>query len=327
MKRWHIWFGILFPSLFVVGSGVAQDKNIPFDIPELEYKMRYEPFEVRSLVGIRYDNDFTKRAVLRFRDGTKFRVKWKRAVDGGDAPNNAPRYEIAAYEFQKLFLDPGDYVVPPTAGRSLPLAEYRKLEPDAKPTFKGIDAVFFVIQFWLHDVTDLGVFDEKRVETNPSYARHLGNLNLFTYLVKHNDSNVGNVLISIYGSNMRLFSVDNSLTFGDLTSNRGNKWRKLRLKRYPRETIERLKRLTPEDIRRALSVVAQYEVRGNELVPVAPTEPLDKTRGVRRSGNIIQFGLTEREIEGVILRWRRLLDLVASGKITTFASPDESGSR
>lgn len=312
---------ILTCTLLMVFSAfiLAQDKNILFPIEELETRLSHDPFEVVGLTGIRFDNDFTKRATLLFEDGTKFQVKWKQAVRGGDAPNNSPRYEIAAYQFQKLFLDPANYVVPPTIGRSMQVEKYRELEPDAKPTFKNTEAVFIAMQYWLKDITSIGVYDKKRVATNPSYAKHVGNLNIFTYLIKHMDSNQGNFLISIYGANMRLFAVDNSLAFGTQKSNRGTDWKKLRVKQLPKETIDRLRSLTAQDIQTTLGVAAQYEIRDGLLYPVEPTENLSKSRGVRRVGNIVQFGLTEREIKGVIKRWQNLLKRVDSGKIQTFA--------
>lgn len=314
---------VLWWAIFVVSSAwpnLAQDQNIPFSIAKLEFRLLHRPFEVIGFTGIRHDNDFTKRATLLFEDSAKIRVKWKRAARGGDAPNNSPRYELAAYAFQKLFLDPENFVVPPTVGRSMSVEKYRELESGVKPTFKDIDAVFFVMQYWLQDVTTIGVYDKKRLKTNPSYAKHLSNLNIFTYLIKHMDSNVGNFLISIYGANMRVFAVDNSLAFGTQKSTRGTDWKELRVKSLPKGTLSRLRKLTAKDIESTLEVVAQYEIQDGRLYPVAPSENLNKNRGVRRSGKLIQFGLTEREIQGVVRRLEKLLKRVDSGKIQTFES-------
>lgn len=296
----------------------AQQKNFILPLEEIERRLRYEKFEVLGFVGARFDNDFTKRATLKFEDGTKFKVKWKRAERGGDAPNNSPRYEIAAYEFQKLFLDPENYVVPPTVGRSLNLENYHQLEKGVKPTFDKTSSVVMVLQYWLKDVTTRNIYDKKRFKSDAAYAKHLANMNIFCYLIKHMDSNVGNFLVSIYGSNMRVFAVDNSLAFGMQKSDRGTDWKDLRVKRLPQKTIERLRRLKREDIEKTLGVVAQFEIKEGQLVPVEPTENLNKSKGVRQRDNIVQFGLTEREIKGVIARWKHLLKLVGSGEIQTF---------
>jgi len=117
---------------------------------------------------------------------------------------------------------------------------------------------------------------------------------------------------------MRVFSVDNGLAFGTKKSNRGTYWKDLRLKRLPGETIERLRRLKTEDIKKTLGVVAQFEIREGQLVPAEPGENLDKNKGVRQKGSVIQFGLTEREIKGVLARVENLLKRVDSGKIETF---------
>src|SRR5688500_11840023 len=44
----------------------------------------------------------------------RFRAKWKPSAEMGEGFNNQPRKELAAHELQKLFLEPHEYVVPPT---------------------------------------------------------------------------------------------------------------------------------------------------------------------------------------------------------------------
>jgi len=98
---------------------------------------------------------------------------------------------------------------------------------------------------------------------------------VFTYLIKHNDSNVGNFLISVPPSGPRVFIVDNGgLAFGGLVSNRGFEWRDIRVKRLPNETIERLRNITQEDLEKTLRVVAQFEVVDSQLVPTTPAQNL-----------------------------------------------------
>ena len=64
-------------------------------------------------------------------------MKLRKAEPGADTFNNVPRYDLAAYELQKLFLDPAEYVVPPTALRMVPLADFRKYSPDVKRDVLG----------------------------------------------------------------------------------------------------------------------------------------------------------------------------------------------
>ena len=78
-------------------------------------------------------------------------VKLRHADPGADSFNNVPRYDLAAYELQKLFLDPAEYVVPPTALRMVSVPEFAKYSPKVERTFPGADQVVAVVQYWLSD--------------------------------------------------------------------------------------------------------------------------------------------------------------------------------
>jgi len=294
----------------------ASDKNFTLPVKEIEEKLASLNFEVLQMRGARFENDATKRALLKFGD-TLIQVKWKKAERGGEAVNNQPRYELAAYELQKLFLDHDEYVVPPTALRCLPIDQYPKTESEASPTFKNTSYVFFALQYWLENVSNKFKFDKKRFKSDPTYARFIGNLNIFSYLIKHSDSNVGNFLISVLPSAPRVFVVDNGLAFGDIVSDRGFVWRRLKVKRLPNETIERLRKITHEDLQ-TLGVVAQFETVDGQLIPTRATQNLNEKKGVRQKDGIIQFGLTSYEIKRVFNRLKKLLQRVDSGKIKTF---------
>ena len=170
--------------------------------------------------------------------------------------------------------------MPPTVGRGFPLHMYRELDRDAQPTFKESSEMFCVVQYWLNEVTTNDIFDKKRFNSDTLYAKYLGNLNIFTYLIKHNDSNIGNILISTDPSNPRVFAVDNGIAFGDFRSARGSIWRRIRLKRLPKETLDRLRQIKYEDLTRTLSVVAQYIVVNGQLMRMEPTSNLDRRKGV-----------------------------------------------
>jgi len=319
MKTKTSRFGeLLFLAAFLFSPLRAQDSNFLFSISEIERRLQYEAFEIFQVRDSRFSGDITKRVTLKFPDSVFMQVKWKRAPKDGWGVNNEPRYEIAAYQLQKLFLEPPAYVVPPTLGRSLPLEAYRALDPEVAPTFKNTACVFFVLQYWLQQVSQEGVYDQKRLSSDSTYARHIGNMNILSYLIDHKDSNIGNFLISTDPAHPRVFAVDNSMAFASLESNKGYEWRKLRVKHLPARTIERLRRITKEDLEKALGVVAQFEIKDGQLVPVAASDCLDKNRGVRQKENIVQFGLTSYEINGVRDRLQKLLRDVDSGKIKTF---------
>src|SRR5688572_23404981 len=84
-----------------------------------------------------------------------FRAKWR--ASSTTSARNSPRRELAAYAVQKLFLEPHEYVVPPTAPHCFPIDEYRKkINPRAKPTWRDVPCVYGILSYWLEDVEDLG---------------------------------------------------------------------------------------------------------------------------------------------------------------------------
>src|SRR6188508_1318956 len=154
----------------------AQDRHIVLPVGELEPMIRSEPLRIVSAEVSRptLRGDITLKAEVVFGERPALRVKVRNAEPGAETFNNVPRYEIAAYELQKLLLDEAEYVVPPTALRMVPLEELRAFAPKAKPTFSGADEVLCVVQYWLQDVeprTD--VLDSERFETDAAYARHV----------------------------------------------------------------------------------------------------------------------------------------------------------
>lgn len=319
MKRWRLARVSSFLVLLLVAPAGAQDGNILERVDSIEDKMLNGVYEVVDQRGSRFEGDRTNRAALSFPDGTMMVAKWARSATGGEGFNNQPRYEAAAYEIQKLFLDEPSYVVPPTVLRAFPLAWYRRLEPSATPTFRNTASVLVTLQYWLFNVQGDGVWDEERFATDTAYARHFADLNILTYLIRHNDANAGNLLISRDAANPRAFAVDNGLAFASETSDRGATWRNLRLKRLPRGTVERLRAITEADLRSQLEVLAQWEVGADSVLrQVEPTENLSPGRGVRQEGRMIQLGLTRREIQDTWRRLQRLLQDVDRGRYELF---------
>jgi hypothetical protein len=76
--------------------------------------------------------------------------------------------------------------------------------------------------------------------------------------------------------------------------------------------------ITEADLHRALDVLLQFEIRDGQLVAVPPTTNLADSRGVRRTDNLIQFGLTGPEIREIYRRLTGLLRDVDSGKVKVF---------
>lgn len=313
----------IVPLVLLLFAGVnaparAQDANFLLPIPELEALLRDGQLNVIDWRGSRAEGDRTQRVALRFEDSTIIVVKWARAAPGASAFNNEPRYEVAAYEIQKLFLEPDEYVVPPTILRAVPLDWLRSHDATARPTFDDAASVLVVLQYWLLGVTNERFWDEDRFDHDGVYARHLANMNVLTYLIDHADENTGNFLIARDSTNPRLFSVDNGVAFRSQPSNRGDAWRDLRVDRLPASTVARLRTITREDLDRTLGVLATFAVAEGMLMPVAATDNVGRDRGVRRAEGRVQLGLTRKEIDDVHRRLGRLLDRVDSGKIGTF---------
>ena len=129
-------FGILLLLEFPI---MAQDSNFRFSMPEIERILKSGDWQLSKVSTIsRLGSEASyqaKRATLELSEGKTLRIKWKTAPRAGEDFNNQPRYEIAAYELQKLFLTPEYYVVPPTLGLTLPVQQYRQIDRDVLPTF------------------------------------------------------------------------------------------------------------------------------------------------------------------------------------------------
>jgi hypothetical protein len=309
----------LVAALLGVRALAAQDANIFMSVPRIETLLRDSAFKPVAAQGSRFKGDRTEHVLLAFSESTAIEVKWAVAARGGEAFNNQPRYEAAAYELQKLFLDERDLVVPPTVLRMVPQSVFAE-SPGLKgePTFDDGQSVLVALQYWTAEVTPEGVFDEKRAKRDSVYARHLGDLNILTYLIRHRDANKGNMLISADTANPRLFAVDNGVAFNSPPSNRGADWQYMRVKRVSAGTAARLKSITDSSLTSALGVVAQFERRGDDYVPAAPGPNLDRDSGVRRQGSTLQLGLTAAEIDGVRDRLKELVEDIEKGKIKTF---------
>jgi len=250
-------------------------------------------------------------------------AKWKAAPHGSaDGTNNNPRREIAAYALQKLFLDPDDYVVPPTVARCLSRREIRRIRESAKPTMKGTKCVLGVLSYWLQGVTQKRVYDVKRFHRDIRYRGHMANFNLFTYLIDHRDSRAANRVVAKDSTRPRVFAVDNGLSFGSWLKNPAafftTDWSNIFVSALPRRSVERLRKLTLATLRRRLTTVSELRATHGLLQPVAPTFTGTSPQGVRRHGAVVQLGLTRKEIDAVNQRRLKLLRRVDMGKIRLF---------
>lgn len=252
--------------------------------------------------------------------GQHVTAKWKPIPRRLDAINNSPRRELAAYEVQKLFLDPADYVVPTSTLRCLAASDYQESETTVSPTLPETTCQIGVLSLWLDHVTlPDPLIDIERFSQDPVYARHLADFNLLTHLIQHKDGREGNFLVSKDDRHRRVFAIDNGVAFSGLAYNWFvPNWEKMRVPALRRGAIDRLRKVTEADVE-ALGVVAQLEIMQDGSVRVTPpTKNLDSDDGVRRNGRSIQFGLDDDEVEDL---WERIEDLIQDvdhGRIAVF---------
>jgi hypothetical protein len=324
LHRYRLFFRMLVAVLATATCpAFSQDRNITRPVPELEHMLQSEPLRIVSAEISRPNakGDITLKADVAFGNRPPLRVKLRKAEPGADTFNNVPRYDIAGYELQKLLMNAPEYVVPPTALRMVSLAELSPYAPKVKikPTFRGSEDVLCVVQYWLQDVkVENDVLDLARFETDAIYARHIGQLNVFTYLIEHGDSNLGNFLISAVPEGARVFSIDNGLAFASEPGDRGELWKWMRVKRLPADIVERLRKLTEAELTSHLSVIAQWELKDGHFTAVQRGDKLSSRAGVRRTDTIVQMGLTNNEIERIWKRVKMLREMIDDGEIATY---------
>jgi hypothetical protein len=296
----------------------AADLNVPVSTDALERQLATEPFRIvaAEISRPKAKGDITLKAEVSFSGSPAYRVKLRRAEPGAEDFNNRPRYDLAAYELQKLFLDPDEYVVPPTALRTLPVTELLPYAPQARPTFRGSEDVLVVLQYWLQEVKVIAdVYDPGRFATDSGYARHVGQLNVLTYLIEHGDANVGNFLVSRAEFAARVFSVDNGVAFAHNESDRSDAWKHLRVPGLPADAISRLRVLTRDALQQELGVLAQWRLVDGRWIAEPPGPNLAPQRGVRQQDGVVQLGLTGSEIAQLDRRRLQLLKQVDERRI------------
>jgi hypothetical protein len=247
-------------------------------------------------------------------------AKWKTVPLWLESWNNSPRRELAAYEVQKLFLEPQDYVVPPTAVRCLPLDEYREFFGDVKPTFDDTKCVLGVLALWLENVTiESELLDQPRFAADANYAYHLTNFNVLTFLIDHKDGRSNNFLVSKNEDDRRVFAIDNGISFDAWIWNWFvPNWNDIRVPAIREETVERLRGVKAEQIER-LGVVAELHLEDDGFYRLTEAgRNLDPEEGARTAPGVVQFGLTEDEVDDVGEQIEELIEMVETGALPVF---------
>lgn len=273
--------------------------------------------------------------VLTVRVGPRvLRAKW-RSESSADIINE-PRKELAAYAVDKLIGSTRRPVVPPTAARCFPLAEYRRMVDGHASPRVNADCVFGYLSYWVPGGTEVeeareeellhggdGLIDEQRVRTDPVYRTALGSLNLLTYAIRHGDAHAKQFLLVPGIEGVTVMSVDNSVAFQSL-KNPAMLWRRdwslWHLPDIQATQVQHLRALSGRDYER-LRVIQQLEKRDGVWIDSWIEAPFgDLNDGVREDGDRLQVGLTDGEVRLVKERVTSLLGRVERGEIVV-ASP------
>jgi hypothetical protein len=145
----------------------------------------------------------------------------------------------------------------------------------------GTNCTLLIAAIWMEDVTvPDALYDEERSLSEVDSAYHLANLNILAYLIDLRDSRTENVLVSRNDKHRRVLAIDNGVSFGTIWYN----W------------------ITP-------STYAWREIRISAHRP---------DRGTQFDGTMLQFGLTDDEVDDVWERIESLIMDVDEGEIGLF---------
>lgn len=282
--------------------------------------LRDAPCELVSETPLASGVTGARRVELLCPDGTRITAKWRPAPDDLDGWNNSPRKELAAWALQDMVLEPEQRVVPPIALRCVSLETARDVNPGSRAIPDGTQCVLGTLQLWLEEVhVPERLLEPQRFVRDRVYARHLADLNLFTYLIEHRDGRNGNFMVSDQAGGRRVFSVDNGIAFGGWIWNYFvPNWDRMRVPALRRETVERLRGLGAAELSR-LAVVSELHMDASGVLrPGGPTAPGAPDEGVFYDGQRLQLGLSRDEIAGIQRRRARLLQRVDRGEIPLF---------
>ncbi len=351
MKKSALRFGLLFILFFVfiwsfagcAGRGKVEDRQLQFkEAPSPNVKgqfpnWQFTPKELETVIYQRWEegklpakemertaHGTTGALVLINHDevsGKDIKWKFKKNVPGWvDSFNTSPRKELAAYEVQKLFLDPEDYVVPTALAFCISRDKFMKRGGYAAATLKGTDCVLGLASIWMLDVTIPDkLYDESRFLQDPTYAYFMSNFNLLTYLIQHRDARVGQFLVSKDDKRRQVFSIDNGISFGFWPYNFFIlQWENIYVPALRQDSIERLRKIQRQDLD-FLAVIAQLELDQNGILRPKPVgENLDPKVGAKYKDGIVQYGLSKSEIDNVWDRIQNVIAEVDAGNIQVF---------
>lgn len=351
MKKNALRFGLLIILLFgfilsfagCASRGKVEDRQLQFkEAPSPNVKgqfpnWQFSPKEIETVIYQRWEegklpvkemkrtaHGTTGALVLINHDevsGKDIKWKFKKNVPGWvDSFNTSPRKELAAYEVQKFFLDPEDYVVPTSLPLCISRDKFMKRGGYAAATLKGTDCILGLASIWMVDVTIPDkLYDESRFLKDPTYAYFMSNFNLLTYLIQHRDARVGQFLVSKDDKRRQVFSIDNGISFGFWPYNFFIvQWENIYVPALRQHSIERLRKIQRQDLD-FLGVIAQLELDDKGILQPKPVgKNLNPKEGAKYTDGTVQYGLSKSEIDAVWDRIQNVIAEVDAGNIQVF---------
>jgi hypothetical protein len=351
MKKSALRFGLLFILLFVfiwsfagcASRGTVEDRQLQFkkaSSPSVKGQFPNWQFSPQKLETTIYQRGLegkllakevertargtTGALVLINHDevsGKDIKWKFKKNVPGWvDSFNTSPRKELAAYNVQKFFLDPEDYVVPTALPVCIPRDRFMKRGGYAAATLEGTDCVLGLASIWMENVTVPDtLYDKSRFLKDPTYAYYMSNFNLLTYLIQHRDGRVGQFLVAKDDKRRQVFSIDNGISFGFWPYNFFTvQWQDIHVPALRQDSIERLRKIQRQDLD-FLAVIVQFELDENLVLrPVPVEENLDPKEGAKYTDGTLQYGLSKAEIDALWDRIQHVIAEVDAGNIQVF---------
>jgi hypothetical protein len=257
-----------------------------------------------------------------------FRAKWR--AQSTLTRRNDPRRELVAYEVQKLFLEPDEYVVPPAAAHCFPVAMIQaRISPRVTQSFRDVPCVLGYLSYWLEDVTSLkdaerqgwfdadgNLLDRDLFDENPFYRDSLANTNLLTYLIEHDDSHSGQFLLRRDPAVPHVFSVDNSMSFGVKKNSRLRvDWSRIQVPALSRRALERLRAANID----RLASISELQLAGRgRLVPVAPRRRGTEPAAIRWIEGRLVVGVTVDELDSLRERVNALFLAIDRGEVKVY---------
>lgn len=129
------------PPVALCGSAAIGERDGCVSVERIEGWLANGTYEIRDA---RSDGPSRFALTLSLPDGTSVPARFRRAPDGLESSDDHPRRQLAAYEVQKLFLDPARYLIAPTVFTCIPVETDAATLPDLAP-HDGVDCALGVL--------------------------------------------------------------------------------------------------------------------------------------------------------------------------------------